>query len=97
MINRNLSLFTCGISYSSLVQGMGRAITKGRISGAGMKLLFASCIFSVIAMLLFAFCGCVSLGNGKMKKMASASSAAGAVLRIFSLIGIMGSYYGKGD
>lgn len=92
MINRNLSLFTCGISYSSLVQGMGRAITKGWISGVGMKLLFASCIFSVIAMLLFAFCGCVSLGNGKMKKMASASSAAGAVLRIFSLIGIMVSY-----
>lgn len=92
MINRNLSLFTCGVSYSSIVQGMGRAMTKGWINEAGMKFLFASCILSIAAMVLYAFCGCVSLGNGKLKKVGAASAAVGAVLRLLSLGGVIVSY-----
>jgi len=92
MINRNLSLFTCGVSYGSIVQGMGRAMTKGWISEAGMKFLFVSCIFSIAAMILYAFCGCVSLGNGRFKKIGAASAAVGAVLRLVSLGGVIVSY-----
>lgn len=92
MINRNLSLFTCGVSYSSIVRGMGRAMTKGWISEAGMKFLFASCAFSIAAMILYAFCGCVSLGNGRFKKIGAASAAVGAVLRLVSLGGVIVSY-----
>ena len=91
-INKNLSLFTCGVSYSSLVTNLGRSFTRGWVPEAAFKLLNASCLIIIAAAVVLIVGGCMSLGNNKMKKTGSLVAAVGAVIELCSLFGIYRSY-----
>lgn len=92
MIGKNLSLFTCGVSYSSLVQSFGRAFMKGWVSEGAFRLLFASCLIYILSAAVTAAGGCMSLGNNKLKHLALKLSAGGGAGGVVSMIGVFASY-----
>lgn len=87
-INKNMSLFTCGIAYDTLVSNLGRAFTKGWVEQSTFKLLFGSSTLSIFAALFYAVGGCMSLGSNKMKKIAVAVTGGGTLLMLGCLFGI---------
>jgi putative aldouronate transport system permease protein len=88
MINKNLSLFTSGLFYSRLTENFGRAFTKGWIGTMTTQVLFISCMIMLIGFVVSAVGGCMSLGNTKMKKVASIIAAAGAILTLGGVYGV---------
>lgn len=91
-VNKNLSLFTCGISYSTFVDGLGRAFTKGWIEESTFRLVTASCIVIIISSIAVAVCGCMSLGNNKLKRLGLLISSCGSVVQLVALYGIFTAY-----
>lgn len=87
-VNKNMSLFTCGIAYDTLVSGLGRAFTKGWVEESTFILLFRSSTLSIIAAVLYGVGGCMSLGSNKMKKIAAAITGGGTLLMAGCLFGI---------
>ncbi|MGN0642372.1 MAG: ABC transporter permease [Huintestinicola sp.] len=92
MINKNLSLFTCGVSYDSIIANMGRALARGWVDEAAFKLVFASSMICLIACVAAAAGGCMSLGNVKLKKMGNLITLAGSVVEMVSLMGMRSAY-----
>ncbi len=92
MINKNLSLFTSGISYSSLTSEMGRAFTRGWIQEGTMILLFVASLIMLIGIALSGAGGCMSLGNLKFKKLGNLFSLGGAAVEIVGMVLIYVSY-----
>lgn len=88
MISKNLSLFTCGTSYDSLVQPFGRAFMRGWVSEGTFKLLFAVCLAAVLSAAVMAAGGCMSLGNNKLKRLALKLSFGGGIVSAASMAGI---------
>lgn len=70
-ISATASLFTCGISYNSLVDGLGRAFTKGWLLEGWFKLLYAGCLTVLVGTAVAGVGGCMSLGNLRMKNPAN--------------------------
>ncbi|MDE6596359.1 MAG: sugar ABC transporter permease, partial [Oscillospiraceae bacterium] len=69
MINKNLSLFSCGISYDSIVANFGRAFRQEWVLEETFKTLNLLSAVVIIAIILAAAGGCMSLGNRKLKKL----------------------------
>lgn len=84
-INKNMSLLTSGMSYSGLVEECGRAFRQGWISESSFQLLFAASLITCIGIALTAVCGCMSLGNLKMKRTGNWFSIAGAAAEVAGL------------
>lgn len=84
-INKNMSLLTSGMSYNGLVEECGRAFRQGWISEGSFQLLFAASLIACIGIALTAVCGCMSLGNLKMKRTGNWFSIAGAAAEIAGL------------
>ena len=91
-INKNMSLFTCGIAYDTLVSNLGRAFTKGWVQESTFKLLFGSSMFSIVAALFYAVGGCMSLGSNKIKKVSAAVTAGGTLFMMDCLFGIKNAF-----
>jgi len=91
-INRNLSLFTTGISYETLIDGFGRAFKKGWVSESSFRLLNIAAIIAIVAVCLLIAGGCVSLGNNKLKRMGIFFSLAGSIVEIVSMSLIYTAY-----
>lgn len=91
-INKNLSLFTCGVAYDSLIVNMGRAFTRGWVPEAAFKLLSSSALIIIVANIALIVGGCMSLGNIKLKKTGLVISISGAIIEAGGLIGINRSY-----
>ncbi len=91
-INSGLSLFTCGVSYSSLVTNLNRAFTRGWVPESAFKLLNTSCLIVILACVVLIIGGCMSLGNTKMKKYGLFVSICGAIAELAALYGIRRSY-----
>ncbi|NLL77856.1 MAG: sugar ABC transporter permease [Clostridiales bacterium] len=89
LINRNLSLFTAGISYSTLTDDFGRAIKKGWVQESTLQLLYVSAMSICIGAATMGIGGCMTLGNLKLKRLSSLIAAIGG---IFELVGLMGIY-----
>lgn len=68
MINKNLSLFTSGISYSTLTNGFGRAFKKGWVSQESFMLDCAGAIVMCVGIASGVAAACMSLGNIRLKK-----------------------------
>lgn len=69
MINKNLSLFTSGISYSTLTNGFGRAFKKGWVSQESFMLDCAGAIVMCVGIASGVAAACMSLGNIRLKKL----------------------------
>lgn len=87
-INKNMSLFTCGASYESLVTEMKRSFSRGWVPEEAFKLVSASSIIIIAACVLLIIGGCMSLGNNKLKKLGGLFTAGGAVVEFGGLFGI---------
>ena len=86
MIGRNLSLFTSGISYSSLASEFGRAFRKGWVMKSTLRL------DSVSALIICVGTAAVAAGDLKMKKLSNIFTAAGSAVMLSGLGGIALAY-----
>lgn len=91
-ISATASLFTSGISYSSLVNGLSRAFTKGWLNEGYFKLLFVCCMVVLLGMILMGVGGCMSLGNLRMKNVGNRFLLGGSGVLFPATIGILVSY-----
>ena len=91
-INKNLSLFSCGFSYSSLTEGTGRAFTKGYITEGSFILLFISAMLICLGIVANSLGACASLGSLKVKNKANILSLCGTIAQFVGLGGIVGAY-----
>lgn len=92
MINKNMSLFTSGISYSSLTAEFGRAFKKEWVSESSLQLLYASALALCLGIAANGASGCMSLGNIKLKKLGNLISVIGCAVEAISLAGIYVAY-----
>ena len=92
MINKNLSLFTSGISYSSLTAEFGRAIKKEWVMESSLRILYGSALAVCIGIAVNIASGCMSLGNCKMKKLGNLISVIGCVVELAGMAGIYVAY-----
>ncbi len=92
MINKNLSLFTAGISYSSLTAEFGRAIKKEWVMESSLRLLYSSALAVCVGIAANAASGCMSLGNHQLKKLGNLVAVIGCCVELGGMIGIYVSY-----
>ncbi len=92
LINKNLSLFSCGVSYDSIVANFGRAFRMGWVAEADFRSLNICSFFIICSVIVLSGGGCMSLGNIKMKKTGLIVTAAGGIMEIISY-GWMRSVY----
>lgn len=92
MINKNLSLFTSGISYSGLTAEFGRAFKKGWLEVSTIKFLYASALAACIGVAVCGAGGCMSLGNIKCKKLGNLFTLLGCAIQFAGFAGIYLSY-----
>ncbi|MGM9607038.1 MAG: ABC transporter permease subunit [Oscillospiraceae bacterium] len=67
-INRNVSLFTASISYSSIVSNLERALLRGWVQSSTFVLVMAASILLVIGIIVSCVGGCMSVGNRRMRR-----------------------------
>ena len=66
-ISRNVSLFTAGISYQSLVSQLARALLRGWVQKSTFLQLMISSDILIIGIILAAVGACTSFGNRRMR------------------------------
>ena len=91
-VSKNMSLFTSGIDYGSLVRECTRAFNQGWIQQSTFIVLYIASMVTCIGIALVAVCGCMSMGNLKMKQLGNRFSIIGSIVQIIGLIGIYVSY-----
>lgn len=92
LINRNMSLFTSGISYSQLTNGFSRAFRRGWVSEGTMRTLQFSalaCCFGLIVQ-----CGgmCATLGTTRLKRIGAWVTLGGGAAALAGLGCMFASY-----
>lgn len=92
LINKNLSLFTAGISYSSLTAEFGRAFKKGWVMESSIRVLYVSAVAICLGIVANAVNGCMSLGNIKFRKLGNLISIIGCVFELAGMVGIYVAY-----
>ncbi|MGN1158637.1 MAG: ABC transporter permease [Lachnospiraceae bacterium] len=92
MINKNLSLFTSSVSYSSLIAEFGRAFKKEWVEPSSLKLLYVSAIAVSTGIAAGGVSGCMSLGNIKFKKLGNLIALVGSIISYAGLAGIYAAY-----
>lgn len=91
-INKNMSLFTSGISYSGLTNQTTRAFTQGWVQESSFVILFLSCMLVCLGVMSVAAMGCMSIGSLKLKKLANWFGIGGVVAQFLGLGGIYLAY-----
>ena len=91
-INKNMSLFTSAVSYSSLTEEAGRAITKGWISQSSFAIVFIASIVLCIGIAMAAIGGSISLGNLRFKNLANKLTLGGGLIQFLGLAGVYIAY-----
>ncbi|MBQ8821529.1 MAG: sugar ABC transporter permease [Lachnospiraceae bacterium] len=91
-INKNMSLLTSGMSYNRLIEDCGRAFRQGWIAESSFQLLFAASLVACVGILITIVCGCMSLGNVKMKKLGNWFGIAGSAVQLIGIVLIFTAY-----
>lgn len=91
-ISDTASLFTSGISYASLTNGLTRAFTKGWLVEGHYMLLFAACMLILIGVVLVCAGGCMSVGNLRMKTVGNKFLLGGSSAMAVGSAGILVVY-----
>lgn len=92
LINRNMSLFTSGLSYSSLTDGFGRAIKKEWVYPSTLQILYVSALVTCLGLIATAASACMSVGNVKFKKLGNLIAVIGSAVEAAGMIGIYIAY-----
>lgn len=91
-IGKNVSLFTCGVSWGMLTQNMGRALSQEWITGINMAVVFTASMMTILAAVLGVINACMSLGNLKLKSRGVYLTLAGGILEVLACAGFMIAY-----
>lgn len=92
IMNKNLSLFSCGVSYDTIVQDFGRAFRQNWVNEADFRSLNMCSFVIIVSVLLACVGGCMSLGNVKMKKLGLVISASGGLTETICYFWMHGIY-----
>jgi putative aldouronate transport system permease protein len=92
LVNKNMSLFTSGTSYSSLIADTGRAFRVGWVSEDAFVTLFVASLILLLGVIAITAGACISLGNLKMKRLSIYISLGGSVFGAVGLVLIRASY-----
>jgi putative aldouronate transport system permease protein len=92
LINRNISLFTSGFIYKTVVADMGRLLDRGWIDEFSMIILFYSSLVTCLGIFTSSAGAVFSVGNNKCKRTGFALHGIGLILVIMGLLGIYYSY-----
>ncbi len=92
LINKNLSLFTSGVAYSTLTADFGRAFRKGWVERSSIQMLYVSSLAVCLGIAANAASGCMSLGNIKFKKLGNLISLIGSIVELAGMVGIFMAY-----
>lgn len=82
LINRNLSLFTAGVSHSQLISGFGKAFRKGWVEQGTMVALQLGSLCCGLGILAQAGGMCATLGSYKLKRIGTGVSLAGGAASV---------------
>ena len=66
LIDGTISLFTSGVSYSSLTDGASRALRMGWVDESVFVIVFIGSLLLIVGIILAIAGGCMSLGNLKL-------------------------------
>jgi len=77
LINKNVSLFTCATSYSTIGSNFIRSLYQGWIEQPALTVTYIGALVCIVAIALIAAAFCLSLGNIKLRRL-SISFAWGA-------------------
>lgn len=91
-IKATTSLFTSGISFSSMTEGLERAFNKGWLNETHFIMLFICSMIILVGIVFTAVGVCMSLGNLRMKNVGNRPLLGGALLSFGGAIGIFAMY-----
>lgn len=91
-IRNNISLFTCGISWATLTQNMGRAVNQGWMDIGSIRVIYYGCLIAIIGAVCNVVNGCMSFGNLKFKRNGNLFAMMGGVLEMIASIMLMIAY-----
>ena len=91
-INKNLSLFSCGMSYDAIIEPFGRPLMQEWVKENGFQLLRWMSLTVVFAAVVAAAAGCMSLGNRRLKKIGNLVAIAGGAIECAGVFGIRKAY-----
>ncbi len=94
LINKNISLLTSAISYSSLTSDAGRAFRTGWVDESAFYILMIGSLITMLGILALAAGACMSLGNIKLKRI-SIWSAIGGCAGMLAGLGVILVSYGQ--
>jgi putative aldouronate transport system permease protein len=94
LINKNLSLFTSGFAYSTVLNGFKRALSRGWIEGSVLNLLFYSSTLSCLSIIVLGIGACLTLGESRLKKTSTYMMSIGSVTAFIGIVGVYLSYNG---
>lgn len=92
LINKNISLFTTGFSFSDLTTKFAAMFRQGVVDRSTFVLLSAASAVMIIGIIVCAIGGCMSLGNNRMKSRGIWFSVVGSLIMAAGLAGIYLSY-----
>ncbi|MFA5675963.1 MAG: ABC transporter permease subunit [Christensenellales bacterium] len=91
-INKNISLFTTGISFSDLTTRFAALFRQGVVDRSTFELLSIASTMVIIGIIACCIGACMSMGNNRMKSRGIWLPLAGSVTMIAGLAGIYLSY-----
>ena len=92
LINRNLSLFTTGVSYGQLTTGLGKAFRKGWIEESTMHICMISGLLCCLGITIQGIAACATLGKHRLQRIGNKGILSGSLFSLFGIIGIFCSY-----
>lgn len=91
-INRNISLFTTGFSYSTFTENLQRAIIRGWLPEYVTRIVWISSLFTSLGVIACCAGACMSVGNNKLKRYAHLVLLSGSLVSFLSMFGVLYSY-----
>lgn len=91
-INRNVSLFTSGFSYSTYTENLQRALIRGWLPEYVTRISWISSLFVCLGVIACGAGACMSVGNNKLKRYAHLTLLAGSSVSFASMFGIIRAY-----
>lgn len=92
LINRNLSLFTTGVSYGQLTTGLGKAFRKGWMEESTMYICMISGLLCCLGIAIQGAAACATLGKHRLQRIGSKGILCGSVISLLGIIGIFCAY-----
>lgn len=87
-INGNMSLFTCAISYKSMLSTFKAVLRRQEWLEPAFKSLSFCAVLIIIAAVIAIVGGCMSLGNRKLKKFGCLFTLAAGIVELVGVLGI---------